>query len=136
MYYLDSVQSNQCFQAIEFVDRPVPEKLYIGFIFCGQEVLQVEGDIVRGGGGDILPNTVRKIGKYRKYRVKSRRNTDTAFMIGYIYAYPSRVLFYLEHVCTINQPPPWQENEKRYLEFFISTTITGARSLEETLIPF
>ena len=51
MYYLDSVQSNQCFQAIEFVDRPVPEKLYIGFIFCGQEVLQVEGDIVRGGGG-------------------------------------------------------------------------------------
>ena len=70
-----------------------------------------------------------------KYRVKSRRNTDTAFMIGYIYAYPSRVLFYLEHVCTINQPQPWQENAKRYLEF-IGTTITGARSLEDTLIPF
>ena len=56
-------------------------------------------------------------------------------MIGYIYAYPSRVLFYLEHVCTINQPQPWQEHAKRYLEF-IGTTITGARSLEDTLIPF
>ena len=62
MYYLDSVQSNQRFQAIEFVDRPVPEKLYMGFIFYGHEVPQVEGDIVGGGG---LPNTVRKIGKYR-----------------------------------------------------------------------
>ena len=87
----------------------------MGFIFYGHEVLQVEGNIVEGGGGG--------------------RNTDTAFMIGYIYAYPSRVLFYLEHVCTINQPQPWQENEKRYLEF-IGTTITGAQSLEDTLIPF
>ena len=106
----------------------------IYFLWTGSAASR--GRHCEGGGGDILPNTVRKIGKYRKYRVKSRRNTDAAFMIGYIYAYPSRVLFYLEHVCTINQPQPWQENEKRYLEFFIGTTITGARSLEETLIPF
>ena len=63
MYYLDSVQSNQRFQAREFVDRPVPEKLYMEFIFYGHEVLQVEGDIVGEEGGP--PNTVRKIGKYR-----------------------------------------------------------------------
>ena len=38
----------------------------MGFIFYGHEVLQVEGDIVEGGGGGGgLPNTVRKIGKYR-----------------------------------------------------------------------
>ena len=36
----------------------------MGFIFYGHEVLQVEGDIVEGGGGG-LPNTVRKIDKYR-----------------------------------------------------------------------
>ena len=36
-------QSNQSFQAIaEFVDRPVPEKLDMGFLFYGHEVLQVE----------------------------------------------------------------------------------------------
>ena len=34
----------------------------MGFIFYGHEVLQVEGDIVERGG---LPNTVRKIDKYR-----------------------------------------------------------------------
>ena len=103
----------------------------MGFIFYGHEVLQVEGDIVEGGATQYR----QKNWQVPKYRVKSRRNTDTAFMIGYIYAYPSRVLFYLEHVCTINQPQPWQENAKRYLEF-IGTTITGARSLEDTLIPF
>ena len=93
MYYLDSVQSNQRFQAIEFVDRPVPEKLYMGFIFYGHEVPQVEGDIVGGGATQYR----QKNWQIPKYRVKSRRNTDAAFMIGYIYAYPSRVLFYLEH---------------------------------------
>ena len=35
-------QSHQRFQAIEFVDRPVPEKLDMGFLFYGHEVLQVE----------------------------------------------------------------------------------------------
>ena len=39
-------QSNQRFQAIEFVDRPVPEKLDMGFLFYGHEVLQVECVIV------------------------------------------------------------------------------------------
>ena len=32
-------QSNQRFQAIEFLDRPVPEKLDMGFLFDRQEVL-------------------------------------------------------------------------------------------------
>ena len=35
-------QNNQHFQAIEFLDQPVPEKLYMGFLFYGHEVLQVE----------------------------------------------------------------------------------------------
>ena len=40
-------QSNQRFQAIEFMDRPVPEKLDMGFLFYGHEVLQVECVIVK-----------------------------------------------------------------------------------------
>ena len=35
-------QNNQHFQAIEFLDQPVPEKLDMGFLFYGQEMLQVE----------------------------------------------------------------------------------------------
>ena len=34
--------NNQHFQAIEFMDQPVPEKLDMGFLFYGHEVLQVE----------------------------------------------------------------------------------------------
>ena len=40
-------QSNQGFQTIEFADRPVPEKLDMGFLFYGHEVLQVECVIVK-----------------------------------------------------------------------------------------
>ena len=32
------LQSNRLFQAIEFVDPPVPEKLDMGFLFYGHEV--------------------------------------------------------------------------------------------------
>ena len=35
-------QNNQRFQTIEFLDQPVPEKLDMGFLFYGHEVLQVE----------------------------------------------------------------------------------------------
>ena len=35
-------QNNQHFQAIEFLDPTVPEKLDMGFLFYGHEVLQVE----------------------------------------------------------------------------------------------
>ena len=35
-------QNNQHFQAIEFLDQPVPEKLDVGFLFNGHKVLQVE----------------------------------------------------------------------------------------------
>ena len=35
-------QNNQHFQAIEFLDQHVPEKLDMGFLFYGHEVLQVE----------------------------------------------------------------------------------------------
>ena len=35
-------QNNQHFQAIEFLDQTVPEKLDMGFLFYGHEVLQVE----------------------------------------------------------------------------------------------
>ena len=50
-----------------------------------------------------------------KYRVKNRRNTDTALMIGRVYLklYPSPVFVYLKHVCTRNQPQTLQENVRR-----------------------
>ena len=35
-------QNNQHFQAIEFLDQTIPEKLDMGFLFYGHEVLQVE----------------------------------------------------------------------------------------------
>ena len=35
-------QNNQHFQAIQFLDQPIPEKLDMGFLFYGHEVLQVE----------------------------------------------------------------------------------------------
>ena len=38
---------NQHFQATEFADRPVPEKLDMGFLFYGHKVLQVECVIVK-----------------------------------------------------------------------------------------
>ena len=40
-------QNNQRFPEIEFVDRPVPEKLDMGFLFFGHEVPQVEYVIVQ-----------------------------------------------------------------------------------------
>ena len=40
-------QSNRLFQAIEFVDPPVPEKLDMGFLFYRHEVLQVEWVMVK-----------------------------------------------------------------------------------------
>ena len=40
-------QSNQRFQAIEFVDPPVSEKPDMRFLFYGHEVLQVECVIVK-----------------------------------------------------------------------------------------
>ena len=46
-------KSNQRFQAIEFVDRPVPKKLDMGFLFYGHEVLQVECVIVWYKGARI-----------------------------------------------------------------------------------
>ena len=62
---------------------------------CGRSILSVvsleHGKVSRGRHSG-LPNTVRKIGKYRD---ENRRNNDTAFMIGHAYLtlYPSRVFF-------------------------------------------
>ena len=53
------------------MDRPVPEKLDMGFLFYGQEVLQVEGDI----GGYPIPQYRQKNWEIPKCRVKNRRNT-------------------------------------------------------------
>ena len=42
-YWSDQLfQNNQHFQAIEFLDQPVPEKLDMGFPLYGHKVLQVE----------------------------------------------------------------------------------------------
>ena len=39
----EAFKNNQHFQAIKFLDQPVAEKLDMGFLFYGHEVLQVEG---------------------------------------------------------------------------------------------
>ena len=56
-------------------------------------------------GGTQYRNT---IGKIDKYRVKNRRNTDTAFIFDHAYfkLYPSRVIAYLKHLRTSTQPQP------------------------------
>ena len=50
-----------------------------------------------------------------KYCVKNRRNNDTAFIFGHAYlkVYPSRVIVYLKHLCTSNQPQPLRGNVRR-----------------------
>ena len=63
-------------------------------------------------GGTQYRNTIGKIGKYR---VKNRRNTDTAFIFGHAYLklYPSRVFVYLKDLWTSNQPQPLRGNVRR-----------------------
>ena len=42
LFFFSSTEvSNQHFQAIEFVDQPIPEKLNMGFLFYEHEVLEV-----------------------------------------------------------------------------------------------
>ena len=55
-----------------------------------RELLSNEEDI----GGYPIPQYRKKNWQIPKYRVKNRRNTDTAFMIGHVYLklYPFRVL--------------------------------------------
>ena len=55
------------------------------------------------------------IGKIDKYRVKNRRNTDTAFIFGHAYLklYPSRVFVHLKDLWTSNQPQPLRGNVRR-----------------------
>ena len=53
----------------------------------------------------IWLSTASKNWQIPKYRVKNHWNTDTACTIGHTYLklYPSRVFFYLKHVCISNQ---------------------------------
>ena len=71
----------------------------------------------RGGGGGALRGTQyhKKNWQIPKYRVKNRRNTDTAFIFGHAYlkVYPFRVFVYLKHLCTSNQPQPLRGNVRR-----------------------
>ena len=71
----------------------------------------------RGGRGGALRGTQyrKKNWQIPKYRVKNRRNTDTAFIFGHAYlkVYPSRVFVYLKHLRTSNQPKPLQGNVRR-----------------------
>ena len=55
----------------------------------------------------------KKNGQIPKYRVKNRRNIDTAFIFGHAYSklYPSRVFVYLKHLCSSNQPQPLRAEE-------------------------
>ena len=64
-------------------------------------------------------NAVRKIGKYRNTVSKMDEIPIrcTAFMIGdaYLTLNPSRVLFYVKHVYTRNQPQPSREKREKIL---------------------
>ena len=65
--------------------------------------------------GYPIPQYLEKNWQIPKYRVKNRRNTDTAFIFGHINLklYPSRVSVYLKHLCTSNQPQPSRGNVRR-----------------------
>ena len=69
----------------------------------------------RGHWGYPIPQYRKKNWEIPKYRVKNRRNTDTAFIFGHVYLklYPSRVFVYLKHLCTSNQPQPLRGNVRR-----------------------
>ena len=70
----------------------------------------------RGGGRALRGTQYRKKNwQIPKYRVKNRRNTDTAFIFGHAYlkVYPSRVFVYLKYFCTSNQPQPSRGNVRR-----------------------
>ena len=62
-----------------------------------------------------IPQYRKKNWHIPKYRVKNRRNTDTAFIFGHAYLklYPSRVFVYSKHLCTSNQPQPLRGNVRR-----------------------
>ena len=66
-----------------------------------------------GGGGTQYRNTVKKNWQIPKNRVENRRNTDTAFMMGYLKLYPSRVIVHVKHACITNQPQTLRESIRR-----------------------
>ena len=69
-------------------------------------------------GGYSIPQYRKKNWQTPKYRVKNRRKTDTAFMIGHVYLklYLSRVFVYLQYVCTRNQPQTLRDFNGRTIE--------------------
>ena len=74
--------------------------------------------MLAGGGGHWgypIPQYRKKNWEIPKYRVKNRRNTDTAFIFGHAYLklYPSRVFVYLKDLWTSNQPQPLRGNVRR-----------------------
>ena len=79
-----------------------------------KKVTKLESNAMLGGtlGGTQYR---KKNGQIPKYRVKNRRNIDTAFIFGHAYSklYPSRVFVYLKHLCTSNQPQPLRGNVRR-----------------------
>ena len=86
-----------------FYMREIWENVFIRRGHCG------------GGGGYPIPQYRKKNWQIPKYRVKNRRNTDTAFIFGHAYLklYPSRVFVYSKHLCTSNQPQPLRGNVRR-----------------------
>ena len=69
----------------------------------------------RGHWGYPIPQYHKKNWEIPKYRVKNRRNTDTAFIFSHAYLklYPSRVFVYLKDLWTSNQPQPLRGNVRR-----------------------
>ena len=79
---------------------------------------KLESNAMLAGGhwrGYPIPQYRKKHWQIPKYRVKNRRNTDTAFIFGHVYLklYTSRVFVYLKHLCTSNQPQPLRGNVRR-----------------------
>ena len=77
--------------------------------------MSILSNIERDIGGYPVPQYFKKNWQMPKYRVDNQQNTDTSYMIGTtcLKLYPSRVFFYLKHLCTSNQPQPLQENVRR-----------------------
>ena len=71
----------------------------------------------RGHWGYPIPQYRKKNWEIPKYRVKNRRNTDTAFIFGHAYLklYPSRVFVYLKDICGYFEIPYKSRDIKRDL---------------------
>ena len=109
---------SKCFECGLHVFRDIHSNGRYGSARVGVSGPKLESNAMLAGGhwrGYPIPQYRKKNWQIPKYRVKNRRNTDTAFIFGHAYlkVYPSRVFVYLKHLRTSNQPKPLQGNVRR-----------------------